>query len=183
MSVEEDTNPYMAISQEGLACLIAVLERQIDGLVVVAEKAMASLASDMLGELIPACKARTGMLMAINLDVLRTSLIDAGYFAPLASAIAMSWQAAMATVQLTTVNMPASVSLIQGMQLINDEIALRMPAVFSAEMLKQLKSQELLSQFRSALSEADASDNDVLHALFQAQCDQLRQYCEQLLDK
>jgi hypothetical protein len=45
-----------------------------------------------------------------------------------------------------------------------------------------LDSQELLTQFRSALSEADASDNDVLHLLFQAQCDQLRQYCEQLLD-
>jgi ankyrin repeat protein len=178
------TDSYKAagISQEGLGCLNAVLERQIRGLVVVAEEAMVSLASDILGELIPACKAQTGMLFAINVDALTNSLVYAGYCPPLANAIATSWQAAMARLQLATVNMPASVSLIQGMQLINDTIALRLPAVFSDEIRKQLDSQELLTQFRSALSEADASDNDVLHLLFQAQCDQLRQYCEQLLD-
>ena len=78
------------------------------------------------------------------------------------------------------IHMPPGLNLQQTMRFIHAHTALHAPTLFAAEMQRQLAAHRLLENLQTTMGE---TNDEGLHALFQIQCDQLRQFCEQLLDR
>ena len=74
---------------------------------------------------------------------------------------------------------PDGLTMGQALHLLREQTALQAPGEFALALRSGLTSRSSLS----ALQESLGGENDEgMHALFQIQCDQLRQFCEQLLD-
>lgn len=75
--------------------------------------------------------------------------------------------------------MPEQLTLGQLTQFAHAQIAQHGPALFARAMQHQLGSRERLTSLDSMLG---ATGDARLHVLLQLQCDQLRQYCAQMLE-
>ena len=157
----------------GTAC------RQLDNLASLALEVAAQVGGEMLNGLFDACMATTGVEYRVDANALRARLIQEGYCAPLAEAIALGWKEAIAGLQDQRSAIPDGLTLGQVVQFVHRQIVARAPAVFALAMQRQLDTRERLTALSSMM---DGSNDEGLHALFQLQCDQLRQYCAQVLE-
>ena len=73
--------------------------------------------------------------------------------------------------------MPQMLSMTGMMTFIHDRVATEGPKLFLREILRQLDSRKLLKKWETTLGDTEAEG---LYALFDDQCRQLRQYCEQM---
>ena len=153
--------------------LSLLANRQIDGPVALAEVGAA-----MLDELVGNCLARTNLEYQISLDELKASLAGVGFYLPVAEAIALSWQAAIGSVQTMAIDIPPGLNVMQSLRVIREHTAPHAPMLFAAEMQRQLAAHRLLENMQATMGK---SSDEGLHALFQIQCDQSMQFCEQLL--
>jgi ankyrin repeat protein len=168
------------IAASAIARLSGVAMQQLAALAVMAEQAAAVLGGDMLDKLIPACLARTVLEYEVDSVAFTRSLADDGFCAPVAQAIALGWKAAIAALQVRKTAMAAGLTMAQVMQFMRKQTELQAPAEFALAMRCQLRSRDNLSQLQAMLG---SGNDEGLHALFQVQCDQLLQYCEQLLEQ
>ena len=175
--------PYLqaSLSAAGVARLSQLAIAQRDRLVALAEVATAQLASDMLNRLAPDCLAKTGVGLRVDVDAdaLKTSMINAGFVAPLAQVLVNSWRAALEQLTATPVAMPQMLSMTEVMTFIHDRVATQDPKLFARSILRQLDSQALLTQWHATLGDINTEG---LFSLFDDQCRQLREYCEQMRD-
>lgn len=171
--------PYLQanLSAAGVTRLSQLAIAQRDKLVALAEVAIAQLASDMLDRLATDCIAKTGIDLQIDAGALKTSMIDTGFAAPLADMLVNSWCAAIGQLKVAPIAMPQPFSMAAAMKVIHERIATEGARLFAQEILRQLDSQALLTQWRDKLGNTHAEG---LFALFDDQCRQLREYCEQM---
>ena len=175
--------PYRAagISAAGLERLSAVAMRQIEKMIAVSEQVLTSMGSVMLDKLVQACLASTNPSHEVETAALNASLVSAGWLPPLAQAIALSWKSAMAALESEPVPIPipAGSTMKQITQLLCESIERKAPPVFAQEMQRELRAQTVVAALRTWIG--DAKSVEGLDLLFQVQCDQLRQYCEQIM--
>lgn len=173
--------PYLHanLSAAGVARLSQLAIAQRDKLVALAEVATAQLASDMLDRLATDCIARTGVGLRVDVDAdgLKTSMINAGFVAPLAQVLVNSWRGALEQLEATPLAMPQMLSMTEMMTFIHDRVATEGHKLFVREILRQLATRDLLEEWETMLGDTEAEG---LYALFDDQCRQLRQYCEQM---
>jgi ankyrin repeat protein len=167
------------ISAAGMARLSAVATRQIEKLIAVSEQVLTSLGGVMLDKLVSDCLAGTNPSHEVEMAALNASLVSAGWLPPLAQAIAMSWKAALAALESEPVSIPAGSTMKQITQLLCDNIERKAPQIFAQAMQRALAAPTLLAALRTWIG--DAKSVEGLDLLFQIQCDQLRQYCEQIV--
>jgi hypothetical protein len=182
------------ISAEGIARLSAVATRQIDKLIALSEALLTTAGSDMLEELMPACLFRTGLENAVDTETLITELCKARWLKPVAQAIVTSWEAALAALGAEPVSLPAGLTLKQITQLLSEHVKREAPLRFVQMLQKELAAPTLLAakrtwQERTWMERRGFGRGDEpvfkmlthegIELLFQIQCDQLRQYCEQ----
>ena len=167
------------ISAAGLARLSAVATRQIEKMIAVSEQVLTSLGSVMLDKLVSDCLARTNPSHEVEMAALNASLVSAGWLPPLAQAMAMSWKAAMAALESEPVSIPAGSTMKQITQLLCDNIERKAPQIFAQAMQREQAAPMLLAVLRTWIGDAKSAEG--LDLLFQIQCDQLRQYCEQIV--
>ena len=110
---------------------------------------------------------------------MNASLVSEGWLPPLAQAMAMSWKAALAALESEPVSIPAGLTMKQVTQLLCGNIERKAPQVFAQAMQRALAAPTLLAALRTWIG--DAKSVEGLDLLFQIQCDQLRQYCEQIV--
>lgn len=151
--------------------------RQLESLAALALAAAAELGNGMLNELVNACLALTGLDCRIDAGMLKARLVRKGYCGPLAEAIALAWQEALAQLQDRPIGKNDAQTLGQLMDFLGHQTGSHASALFASAMLAKLGSRERLTSLRAMLG---AGDDEGAHALFQVQCDQLRQYCAQL---
>ena len=189
------------ISAEGIARLSAVATRQIDKLIALADALLTTAGNDMAQELMPACLFRTGLENAVDTETLIAVLHKARWLKPVAQAIATSWEAALAALGAEPVSMPAGSTLKQMAHLLSEHVRREAPLRFAQMLQKELAAPTLLAVKRAwqertwmertgwERRDREAGSKPVfkmlthegIELLFQIQCDQLRQYCEQLL--
>lgn len=73
--------------------------------------------------------------------------------------------------------MPQMLSMTEMMTFIHDRVATEGHKLFVREILRQLATRDLLEEWETMLGDTEAEG---LYALFDDQCRQLRQYCEQM---
>ena len=166
------------ISPAALKRLSGLGRRQIDRLVALAEQVLAESGATMLDELVGSCLAKTNLEYQVSLDELKASLVGVGFYPPLAQAIALSWQAAIGSLQTMPIHMRPGLNVTHTMRVIHEHTVSHAPTLFAAEMQRQLAAHRLPENLQTTMGE---TNDEGLHALFQIQCDQLRQFCEQLL--
>ena len=173
--------PYLqaSLSAAGVTRLSQRAIAQRDKLLNLAEIATARLASDMLDRLATQCIASTGIGLRIDFDAdaLRTSMINAGFVPPLAQALVDSWRAALDQLTATPLAMPQMLSMTEMLTFIHARVTTEGPKLLVREILRQLDTQALIAEWRTTLGDTGAEG---LFALFDDQCRQLRQYCEQM---
>ena len=125
----------------------------------------------MLDRLATDCIAKTGVNLQVDAGALKTSLVNTGFLAPLADMLVNSWRAAVEQLKVTPSAMLQPFSMADAMKLIHERIATRGARLFAQEILRQLDTQALLTQWRITLGDTHAEG---LFALFDDQCRQLR---------
>ena len=166
------------ISAAATERLGAVVSIQLDDMAKLAEGMLAGMGSDMMESLIDNCLARTNTDVEVNVAEFTESLIGQGYCSPVAQAMVRSWQAAMAALGALPMPPISSATIKQQMVVLKDHMVRHAPSLFAQALLRDLASHEPVRQL-SAMQ--DSKHDEVLHALFQVQCNQLRQFCEHLL--
>ncbi|MDB5853426.1 MAG: ankyrin repeat-containing protein [Herminiimonas sp.] len=176
-------NNYKAagISTTGVERLSLIADRQIESITTLAEQTLSTLAGEMLEQLIPNCLAKTTLDYQVDTEALTSSLIGPGFLAPVAQAIATIWKSALATLEAQPIIMPAGLTVKQTVQYLLDHTRQKAPKLFARAMQRELRSQTLVTALRTLIG--DLEGDEVIDTLFQIQCDQLRQYCSQLLEK
>lgn len=171
--------PYLhaKLSAAGVTRLTQLAIAQRDKLVALAEVATAQLASDMLDRVATDCIVKTGIVLQVDAEALKTSMINAGFVAPLAQALVNSWCRAVEQLRTTPLAMPQMLSMTEMLTFIHDRVATEGPKLFVRELLRQLDTPALLAEWRTTLGDTEVEG---LFALFDDQCRQLRQYCEQM---
>jgi hypothetical protein len=157
--------------------------RQLDNLASLALEVAAQVGGDMLDGLTNTCMAMTDSAYRVNVDALKAQLIQQAYCAPLAEAIALGWKEAVEWLQAqpsAILALTPTATIGQVMASVNKQIAEQAPGRFALAMQRQLDSRERLSSLQTMMGR---SSDEGVHALFQLQCDQLRQYCAQLLQE
>jgi hypothetical protein len=167
------------LSHAGVERLAHVAQCQFDVLKHMSERMMVALAETMFEQLLPACRQHTDSDAGVNVQALQASLGNTGLLAPLAHAVARSWQAALLDLHAQPLIVPPGATIGQARKILDDAMASGHPRHFAAILPAVLRQPELLAQFR-ALMTASPSSAGVLDHIFQVQCDQLRQYGEQL---
>lgn len=167
------------ISPAAVDRLSAKAAQELQTLASMAARAAAEIGTGMLDKLVPACLAWTGPGVQVAADTLRETLIEESFCAPLAQAIASAWCEAIATVAARILVIPVGLTMAQVMQLVQDQKASDAPREFALALRRQLASRDSLIMLQTMLG---GTGDEGLHALFQVQCDQLLQFCEQLLD-
>ena len=185
--------PYVAtgISAEAINRLTTIAVAQLEELAHLAAQTLARIGGGKLDTLFDGCMKNMGIGGQTDVDGLKAALLDEGFCAPVATAIAASWQAAVKAVEQDTMTVPPGMTLAAVMALSRAYITERTPLLFAREMLRELDSRDRLSDLQAAMADEDDEDDkddeddehdDGLHLMFQIQCAQLRQYCEQTLD-
>jgi hypothetical protein len=176
---QQVASPYLQakLSAAGVTRLSQLAIAQRNKLAALAEVVTARLASDMLDRLATDCIAKTGIDLQVDAGALKTSMVNTGFLAPLADMLVNSWRAAIGQLMATPMAMPQPFSMADAMKLIHERIATEGARLFAQEILRQLDSQALLTQWRATLGDTKAEG---LFALFDDQCRQLREYCEQM---
>jgi hypothetical protein len=171
--------PAAGMSAAGLERLSAVATRQIEKMIALSGQVLASMGSAMLDKLVQDCLARTHPSHEVEIGALNASLVSAGWLPPLARAIALSWKSAMAALEPEPVSIPAGSTINQITQLLSGNIGRKAPPVFAQAMQRALRAQTMEAALRTWVGNAKSAEG--LGLLFQVQCDQLRQYCEQIV--
>jgi ankyrin repeat protein len=168
------------ISAAAVERLGGVVSSQLNAMASLAADMLAGMGSEMTGALVDGCISRTNMAGDVNGAELMASLTGQGYCLPIAQAIVASWQEVLSAPGLNEQQMSLAVNgtLKQLVALLQAQLAALAPALFAQALLRHLASHAPIRQL-SAM-QADSHD-EALHAQFQIQCDQLRQFCEQLL--
>jgi ankyrin repeat protein len=159
--------------------LSAVAARQIEKLIAVSEQLLTTMGGDMLEKLIPDCLAATSLARQVDVENLSANLRSAGWITPLAQAIVTSWKAALATLESEPLAIPAGSTMRQITQSVFKNAERKAPLYFSHAIQRAMAAPMLLAALRTWIGEARSAEG--LDLLFQIQCDQLRQYCEQIV--
>ncbi|MDB5756785.1 MAG: hypothetical protein JWM30_74 [Burkholderia sp.] len=165
------------ISAAALERLSAVATRQIDRTIAISEQVLTSSGGAMLDKLIQDCLAKTNFT-DVDTDALSASLVTEGWLAPLAQAIVRAWAAALASLAAEPLAIREGSTVKQVAQDLREHIETKAPRLFAQAMQRELGAQTLVTALRTWIGGARAAEG--LHMLFQIQCDQFRQYCEQL---
>ena len=96
----------------------------------------------------------------------------------MAQAVARAWTSALATLEAEPLAIAAGATLKQITQGLRENIERKAPRLFAQAMQRELAAPTLLAALRTWVGGARAAEG--LDMLFQIQCDQFRQYCEQL---
>lgn len=171
------------ISSGAMLRLTGLAVRQSAELAAMAEGLLAELGGAMLSGLVADCLGKTNLAYEVNIDELKAGLAGAGFCPPLAQAIASSWQSAIGKLCAMPLAMPAGLNVMQSQRVIHDHTSTHAPMLFAVEIQRQLASRELIGQLQALTADAADAPLHALHMLFQVQCDQLRQYCTQLLEQ
>jgi ankyrin repeat protein len=171
--------PYKAagISAAGVASLSTVATHQIEGLIGVSENVLTTLGNTMVNALVQACMAASASSDPVEIDALRARLVDAGWLAPVAQAIAVSWKSPLAALEAGPAALPASSSIKPASTSGRRRVEREAPRLFAQALLRELDSPSLIAALRTLIGDNKAAEP--IDILFQAQCDQLRQFCEQ----
>ena len=165
------------ISAAGRERLSAVATRQIEKIIALSEQVMTSFASARLDTLMRDCLARTS-LASVDAVAMQASLVREGWLEPVAQAVVRAWTSALVTLDnepLTTTN---GSTVKQAREVLLEHIERNAPRHFALAMQRELDAPTLIAALRTWIGGATAAE--AYHQLFQIQCDQLRQYCEQL---
>ena len=165
------------ISAAGVQRLSAVATRQIEKLIAVSEQLLTTMGSTMLDNLMPGCLARTSLARQVDMETLIAGLVSAGWLAPLAQAIVTSWKSALATLEAEPLAIAAGSTMQQITQCVFENTERKAPRLFAQAMQRELAAPTLLAALRTWIGDTRPAEG--LELLFQIQCDQLRQYCEQ----
>jgi ankyrin repeat protein len=164
------------MSSDAIKRLGEVAITQLNALAKLANKKLAGIGTGMVNALVEHCIAQTDRNYEIDVPVLKASLLAQGYCAPIAHAVAVSWQAAISTLSKRPEPNHDHRTIKQAIEEIKAYVAEHVPVLFVQELLPQLHSRDQLAQSYSMLGD---TDDVALHAQFQIQCDWLLQYCEQ----
>ena len=164
------------ISEQSVERLGAVAIVQLDELAALATDYLAAVGADMLDGLQDDCAASTNPDGVADASVLSTSLCDSGFCAPVANAITLGWQCAVAAVREAPIISADGVALEPSTAAWQRHVVLQAQAIFSRELMRHLGARDRLTELRA---DADGGGEGIMHAQFQIQCDWLRQYCDQ----
>ena len=167
------------ISAAGLADLSAVATRQIEKLIAVSEQLLTTMGRAMLENLVPDCLGATSLARQVDAENLVANLVSAGWLPPLARVIVTCWKAALTVLESQPVSTSAESTMKQITQLLCDSIEHKAPPIFALAIQRELAAPALLAALRTWIG--DAKSVEGVDLLFQIQCDQLRQYCEQIV--
>ena len=156
---------------------VAVVAHQIEGLIGVSENVLTTLGNTMVNELVQACMAASASSDRVEIDALKARLVDAGWLAPVAQAIAVSWKSALAAQEAGPAALPASSSIKPASTSGRRRVEREAPRLFAQALLRELNSPSRIAALRTLIGGDKAAEP--IDILFQAQCDQLRQFCEQ----
>jgi hypothetical protein len=151
---------------------------QLNHMSSLATSMLAEAGSEMLDALVDSCVARINIAGEVNVEEFMANLIGQGYCSPVAQAMVRSWQGAMSTWGELPMPPFANGTTRQRMASLKDHMDKHAPALFAQALLRDLASHAPVRQL-AAMQEN--RHDEVLHALFQIQCDQVRQLCAQLL--
>lgn len=165
------------ISAAGVERLSAIATHQVEGLIGVAENVLATLGTTMVNELMRACMAASVYPNRVDIDALRAMLVDAGWLAPVAQAIAVSWRSAFAALEAGPAALPASSGITPASTSWRGRVEREAPRLFAQALSREFDSQSLVAALHKLIGDSKAAEP--IDILFQAQCDQLRQFCEQ----
>lgn len=158
--------------------LASTASMQLAGLNELAVQVLARNGAALMDKLVEMCVASTTMAFQVDVARLTGCLVDEGLLAPIALAIAESWTAAVEAVQHQKFAMPAGSTVREAGASMRAHCIAQAPAFFATNIRRQLAVHAVLLQLNALMN--DGNDEGI-HAQFQVQCDQLRQFCEQLL--
>lgn len=166
------------ISAAGLERLSAVARGQAERIIALSTQVLTITGSAMLESLVQTCLENTDPTHQVKMDALSAGLVRAGWIVPLAESIAASWKSALVALESEAPNIPAGSALKQIPQMLSEHIQRKAPLHFAQAIKRELAGHALLAALRELIGDMKAPES--LHMLFQIQCDQLRQYCEQV---
>ena len=126
----------------------------------------------------PDCLARTGLARQVDAENLVADLVSAGWLMPLAQAIVTSWKSTLAALEAEPLAIAPESTMQQINQSVVENTERKAPPIFAQAMQRELAAQTLVAALRTWIGEAQSVEG--LDLLFQVQCDQLKQYCEQI---
>lgn len=168
------------ISKSAVERLGGVAASQLTGQADMANRMLAGIGSELMSTLVDDCMASIGLNGTLDSEKLSAVMLDNGYCAPVAQAIATSWQDTVSILREKPVSAPAGATFDQLAALLQAVVDAHAPALFAETLARHLASHTILHELGSL--QHDGIDEG-LHAQFQIQCDQLKQLCAQLLDK
>ena len=163
------------ISSAAVASLTASAWLQLEVLRMLATQTMAQVGSQMLQAVIPRCLAEVALDYNVDTHALSAILASDGYCLPVAQAIALSWQAALAGVRQKTINtiIPAGMTMNKLMQFVREQTVLLGLPLFTRALQGALADQLRLAQ---VFPNSVQCSNDVQGALLRIQGDQLGRF-------
>jgi ankyrin repeat protein len=165
------------LSATGLERLSAVATGQIEKMIALSEQVLATFGSTMLDKLPQDCLAKTSF-SEVDTEALSVALVRAGWLAPLAQAVVRAWTSALATLEAEPLAIAQGSTVKQITDVLRENIERKAPRLFAQAMQRELSSPALLAALRTWIGDTKTAEG--LDLLFQIQCDQFRQYCEQV---
>jgi hypothetical protein len=166
------------ISAAGVRRLGTIARMQLTDLGEMAAKALAVIGDNMMNALVDSCTSGTSLDYQVDILALKERLIKQGFCMPVAQVIATSWQGAITQPRETTRPTMSGWLWMQLASYLRMRTVPYEPARFAHKLLRLLDSRDLLKQLAAIMGDIN---DEGLHAQFQIQCDQLRQYCKQVL--
>ena len=185
ISVQDANDGVLALyresgfDEETVERLGRVAIKQVGDLVRLATATLERIGAEMAASLVASCTAATKSDASYQTGAVRMSVEDLGYSPAAAHAIATSWEKMLRVTRARVVVASARRTGIPMTGPRDNPIAEDAPALFAAELLRQLDSDDCMAELLSILGDPN---HEVMHAQFQIQCDQLRQYCRQTLN-
>lgn len=167
------------ISSSGLQTLDERARHQLSNMIDLASEAAAELGSDFVNLLISHCLEQTSPKYEVRATLLQDCLVQQGFMEPLAKVIALGWQDVLAGMRRKTIAIPEKLSFVQTIDYIHQSVIDDAQTMLANVLKDRLKQHALLPSFETMLSH---KQEEVVHTLFQTQCNWLSQFCERTLE-
>jgi ankyrin repeat protein len=167
------------VSEEGVDRLGGYAAQQLRHLQELAMNAAAQLGSELIDLLLNRCLDQTSLKYEVRAVELEERLVQAGFIEPVARITVSAWQAVLSKMQEQAIVIPSGLSFVETMDFVQGFVVQSAQSMLPVALKENLRGRSLVRSLEAILI---SNPEEVIHLLFQIQCDWISQFCEQALE-
>lgn len=167
------------ISKGGADRLGQRAAQQLQSLEELAMSAAAQLGSELIDLLLNHCLDQTSLKYEVRAAELEECLVQAGFIEPVARITVSAWQTVLSRMQERAMVIPSGLSFVKTIEFVQKFVIDGAQSMLPTALKENLRGRALVRSLEAILI---SNPEEVIHLLFQIQCDWISQFCEQALE-